>query len=149
MSLVPLIWNEFSPDLDPLTPGSIRDMNGVYIVEKGVRTLPGLAAISSGLPSTCYGAYTAYLLGTSLTVLATVNGLYTVPAAGGAVVPQVTGLSNTQNRWHFSPYGQDLIAVNGVDVPYYYRLSNGDFRIMPGSPPVASLVTTTDYSVIL
>src|SRR5262249_15913437 len=101
------------------------------------------------LPSICFGAYTAYLLGTSLTVLATVNGLYTVPAAGGAVVPQVTGLANTQNRWRFSTYGQDLIAVDGVDVPYYYRLANGNFQMLPGNPPIAALVTTTDYSVVL
>ncbi len=39
--------------------------------------------------------------------------------------------------------------VDGVDVPYYYRLSNGNFQALPGSPPVSALVETTDFAVIL
>jgi hypothetical protein len=146
--LVPLIWDEFAPDKDSISPGAIQDMGGCFITEKGVRTLPGLARIASGLPSTCFGAYTAYLLGTSIIVLATVNGLYVVDA-NGVAQPQVTGLTNTANRWRFATYGQDLIAVNGVDAPQYYRLAAGAFAPLPGAPPVASLVATTDYSVVL
>ena len=146
--LVPLIFTEFAPDEDPLTPGACQDMNGVFPVEKGMRTLPGLTRVSSGLPSTCFGAYTAYLLGTSITVLATVNGLYVLDA-NGVAQPQVTGLANTSNRWRFAVYGQDLIAVNGVDPDQFYRLAVGNFSPLPGNPPIASLVATTDYAVIL
>lgn len=146
--LVPLTWDEFAPDSDPLTPGAIQDCNGIFTVDKGVRTFPGLSRVSSGLPSTCFGAYTAYLLGTSIIVLATVNGLYVLDA-NGVAQPSVTGLTNTQIRWRFATYGQDLIAVNGVDPDQFYRLSAGNFAPLPGNPPVASLVATTDYAVIL
>lgn len=147
MAIVPLVFNEFAPDLDPITPGACQDMANVIPVEKGFRTMPGLARAVTGLPSTCYGVYSAYLLGTSLLVGATVNGLYVNQS--GVFQPDVTGLTNTQNRWRFATYGQDLIAVNGVDAVYYYRLSNGHFLPLTGSPPVSSLVATTDYAVIL
>jgi hypothetical protein len=148
VSLQPLIFGEFAPDLDSITPGACQDMGGVFPTEKGFRTLPGLARVASGLPSTCFGAYTAYLFGTSIIVGGTVNGLYVVDS-GGIFQPQVTGLTNTVNRWRFATYGQDLVAVNGVDAAYYYRLSAGAFALLPGGPPVASLVATTDYAVIL
>lgn len=97
-----LTWNEFAPDLDPLSQGACQDMTGVFPVEKGFRTLPGLSAISNGLPSTCYGAYTAYLLGTSVIVLATATGLYTGPSSGGRVIPGPLGLLNGSAGRSFS-----------------------------------------------
>lgn len=148
MPLQPLIFNEFAPDLDPITVGACQDMGNVHPYEKGFRTFPGLERAATGLPSVCYGSVAAYLLGTSITVGATVNGLY-VRDSNGIFQPQVTGLTNTTNRWRFAAYGQDLIAVNGVDSAYYYRLAAGTFALLPGSPPVSSLVATTDYAVIL
>lgn len=228
--IVPLSWNEYQPDLDPATPGNITDMGGTFISEKGVRTFPGLARAVVGLPAQCYGVFGAYLLGTPVLVAATASGLYV--ASGGTFQQQVGGLLNTSNRWRFAAYGQDLIGVDGVDVPYYYRNSAsgilpntgaasgassiqvnglsanqtipagasvaiagdstnyvttasrqangsgtiaslpvspnltqaeatfapvtftnapglGTWQPLPGSPPVASLVTTTDYAVIL
>lgn len=147
--IFPLVFNEFQPDLDPTTPGNITDCNGIYIVEKGVKTLPALGRVSSQLPSPCYGLYNAYLLGVSITLGATVNGLYVYHTDTQQWVPGVTGLLNTQNRWRFSPYGQYMVAVDGVDPAYYYILSSGSVQLLPGNPPVASLTCTTDYATIL
>lgn len=148
MPLVSLIFRDWGPDADPLTQGMAQDMNEMWPVWQGYRTTPGLARFVTGLPATCYGAVASSLLGTQIVVGATVNGLY-VADSSHVFQPEVTGLTNTQNFWSFDTFGQDLIAVNGVDDPYYYRLSNGSFQVMPGTPPVASIVAVTDNAVIL
>ncbi len=147
MGLQPLIFDDFAPDLDTITSGACQDMDGVFPVEKGFRTLPALALVASGLPSTCFGIFNADLLGTPTTVAGTANGLYV--NVNGVFRPDVAGLANTANRWRFAGYGQDIVAVDGVDAAYYYRLSNGNWQLLPGSPPIASLVESTDWAVIL
>jgi len=147
LGLQPLIFEDYAPDLDPLSPGACQDMGNVFPVEKGFRVLPALAKLAGQLPATCFGAFTADLLGTPTIVAATVDGLYL--DVSGTFQPQVTGLMNTLNRWRFAGYGQDIIGVDGVDVPYYFRLSNGVWAVLPGAPPVAAIVETTDWAVIL
>lgn len=142
-----LSWNEFNPDQDSTTPGSVTDCRGMQPSEKGWCTAHPMSRLCSPLPAPCFGAYTCYLLGTQVIILATASGLYLVQT--GAPVALRTGFANTQNRWRFASYGQDLIAVNGVDADQYYRLASGVLADLPGAPPVASLVATTDYSVIL
>lgn len=152
MPVQPLQFRDFAPDLDPITPGMCQDMQGFYPTDKGYRTLPSDIRISTPLPSKCFGATSVLLLATPLVAAATHNQLYVLSSITDTPQPWVNqglNLTNVSNRWRFAPYGQDLIAVDGVDDPLYYRLSNGSFQPLPGSPPVASLVATTDYAVIL
>jgi hypothetical protein len=156
MPLQPLTFRDFAPDLDPITPGMCVDMAGFYPTDKGYRTLPADIRISNPLPSKAFGATSVLLLGTPLVAAATNNQLFVLSSIpmGAPYTPvpwigQGLNLTNVSNRWRFAAYGQDLIAVDGVDAPQYYRLSNGAFMPLPGNPPVASLVATTDYAVIL
>jgi len=142
-----LIWNEFAPDLDSLTPGNITAMRKFRPTEKGVATVSPMSVLCSSLPSTCYGAFVAYLLGTQCILLCTINGVYI--ALGGHPSPLGTGFLNSVNRWRAAPYGQYFILANGVDPTQYYNNSTNLLLPLTGSPPIASLVASTDYAVIL
>ncbi len=145
MPLQPLNFTDYAPDLDPLTPDIVLDCNGVYPVEKGFRTLPGLRRLGA-LPATCVGAFSGLLIGDPVTVAGTAEDLYVL--RNGVFVPQGLGVSGV-SRWSFAQYGKYLIAANGVTPPFYYSVGMGNFQPLTGNPPVASLVSTSDYAVFL
>src|SRR5215471_21860862 len=110
-----LTWNEFAPDLDPLTPGNITDMRGFRPSEKGVMTADSVVQIASPLNVPVVAAYSCFLLGTQVIIEATPPAVYIVK--NGTPVTLNTGYSNSTVIWRFAPYGQDLIMVNGINLP--------------------------------
>lgn len=137
----------FAPDVDPITPGALLDMTNLYPTAKGYRTYVGLARYTENmLPSACLGAFSC-VIGADHVLAAGVSGqLYllvgTTLTASGAATSPITG------RWRFDIYGNDLIAVNGVDPAKVYN-GTGTFVDLAGSPPIASIVQATGYSLFL
>ena len=141
----------------------IQSAFGYYPVEKGFRTFPGQRILGSGLPSKCFGAFSGILLtlptatvsappSTPILVGATAQGIY-LADQNGNMKPSALGFTNTSNRWRFASYGQDLIAVDGVDANQFYRLSTGVWGPLPAGTdgstcPIASIVQSTDYAII-
>src|SRR4029077_10568282 len=39
--------------------------------------------------------------------------------------------------------------VDSHDTPFYYTPTLGSFQVLPGNPPIAAIVETTDYATIL
>jgi hypothetical protein len=146
-------FNDFAPDADPTTDGAVQDAFGYHPIEKGFRTFPGRRTLGRGMPSTCVGAYTGTLIATPIYVAATYNALYQADRNGNLVLAQ-GGFSNTQYPWRFDAVGNDLLAVDSVDPPQYYRLSNGNWQPLPNGsvdnspPPLASIVQVGDYNII-
>jgi hypothetical protein len=165
----PTRYSDYAPDTDPITPGNVQSSFGYYPSEKGFRTFPGQRVLGSGLPSTCLGAYSGILLtlptatvpappSTPILVGATAQGLYVADANSNMKVSQLGFLNGTgtnpTNRWRFAAYGQDLLAVNGVDADQFYRLSAAKWAPLPAgadgsTAPVAAIVEATDYAIIL
>ncbi len=165
----PVRYNEFAPDTDAITPGNVQSSFGYYPSEKGVKTFPGQRILGVGLPSLCLGAYSGILLtlptatvaappSTPILVGATAQGLYLADANGNMRPSKLGFLNGTPgyatNRWRFTAFGQDLLAVNGVDPDQFYRLSAGVWAALPAgadgsTAPIASIVESTDYGIIL
>jgi hypothetical protein len=138
---------DFMPDVDTIIPGALLDMSNLVPSAKGYRTYPRLAKYSiNNLPNPVLGTYTG-LFGDVLTVLAgTVDKLYwlnafTLTDSGLLPGAPVTG------RWRFDFYAGEVVIVNGIDPPYTYNGTT--FANLAGSPPVASIVQATDYSLFL
>ena len=140
---------DFMPDADPTTPGAILDSSNVYPTTKGYRAYPSLAPYAlNALPSACQGAAAGILGSAPFVVAGTTNQLYLLNASTLLLESQGLALTPITGRWRFDTYGHQLIAVNGIDPNQAYS-GTGTFAPLGGSPPVASLVQATDYSVFL
>jgi hypothetical protein len=138
---------DFAPDRDPLTPGILLDVEDLYPTVKGYRSYPSLTQYATNeLPGEIVGAWSGAQGQTVATVAATFNQLYVLDAL--TWVSSALTINGTDTRWRFDLYGNDLIAVNGVDPAYVYT-GTGAFTLLGGTPPIASLVQATDYSVFL
>ena len=139
-------FQDFAPDLDPITPGALLDMSNYYPSQRGFRTYPSLALFSTNaLPSECLGAFAA-IMSDSLVILAgTIDQLFVLNGTqfdDSGLTPTATS-----GRWRFDTYAGEIVIVNGVNAPYTYDGST--FANLGGSPPVASIVQATPYALFL
>lgn len=138
---------DFAPDEDPITPGILLDCSNMVPTQKGFRTYPAMNAYSSNaLPSACLGAWAGYIGAKFIIVAGIVNQLYQL--TDQQFVSEGLTLLSTNGRWRFDTYGNDLIGVDGVNPPQV-KTGAGSFGALGGSPPVASIVQATDYSIFL
>lgn len=137
---------DFAPDKDSISPGVILGADGWFPTEKGVRTMPGPSLVTPPLPATCQGAFVARVGAGVFVIAGTATDLYVL--TNGNWVAQGLTVTPNNNRWRFDTYGNDIIAVNGVDPPF--KSSNGaTFAPLAGSPPIADLVQASDFSIFL
>lgn len=98
------------------------------------------------LPGQCYGALGAPIAGGAYQIVAGVQAqLYSLNGSNVFVSEGLT-LTGGTNPWSFTVYGNDLIAVNGVDVAYV-STSGGAFVPLGGTPPIFSIIEATDFSL--
>ena len=140
-------FQDFAPDVDPTVPGILLDMTNMVPTAKGYRSYPRLTKYTiNALPAECVGAY-GTTIGGQLVILAGIsNKLYflnnTTSFADSLLTPTATS-----GRWRFDEYAGVIVAVNGVNTPYTYNGTT--FGNLAGSPPVASIVQATKYSLFL
>lgn len=137
---------DFAPDKDPTQKGVVTDCSGFGPSEKGFRTLPAPQVASPALPLPAQGGFVAHVQAGVIIVAGTSSQLYIL--RNGHWIDQGLTITTSNNRWRFDSYGNDIIAVNGVDPPFVS--SNGaNFIPLAGSPPIADLVQSSDYSIFL
>lgn len=150
---IPLL--AWEPDADPLTPGVLLDCDGFYGSPKGLRTLPSWVVSTIRLPEPARGGHSATLTtGTQVTVVGTTHHLWR-EQAGQWVAFDSGQTFNTTTAWRFAVFGDDIIAVNGLDPPQLSRVGHpfspmADYT-QPGNspPPVAALVAVVDEGIFL
>lgn len=144
----------FAPDLDPSTPGIWLDCQNYVPTVKGFEPLEQLMAFYPALPGPVQGAILArYLDGTSRLIAGTGppdnklyvgnNGIWTDKS--GALTFTLTAI----DRWRFTVFGNDVIAVNGVDAPCVAAGPDATFITLAGSPPIARLVANASNFVFM
>lgn len=142
-------FSDFAPDAESITPGVVLACGNVYPTFKGYRSYPSMTPISTDpLESAALGAFTAELGSNNIVIVAgTVDQLFLYD--GGSWDDQgLTLTSITDGRWRFDQYGGLIIGVNGEDPPQAYN-GTGTFAALGGSPPVASIVQASNYSLFL
>jgi hypothetical protein len=141
---------DFAPDADSITPGVLLDCDNVFPTAKGYRSYPSLLkASTNSLPSgACLGAFAGFQGTSPITVAGTATRLYQSQQATWVDTGLIPHAISAPNRWRFDIYGNDLIAVNGVDPPYLKPLLTG-WQNLGGNPPVASIVQATEFALFL
>lgn len=146
---------DFSPDLDPATPGILTDCDNLFGTTRGLRTLGSFVAVSGVLPgSPAVGTYAAiFISGDRLIVTGTATDLYFL-SEGGALPAWtlasrggVTGAYAPGTRWSYAMWGNFLIATNGV-APVQVSKNGTTFTDLGGNPPLASIVEVTAYNYV-
>lgn len=132
---------DFQPDVDPTTPGIILDEWNAVPSMAGCRARPAPAQFAPALPERPLGGYIAlYGDGTLSVVAGGPTHLYRL-VAGAWVVADTTGPFSTTQKWRFSQFNDDLIAVNGgVTNAQVAAGAAGTFHNLTGGPPT-NLVT--------
>lgn len=154
----PIKFRDFSPDLDTTIAGTITDMDGWRGTQAGLATLPSfevLASLPAGEIAT--GAFIATLVsGQQVVVVGTTHHLYTLKSGG--LVEFDGGQTFSGGHWSFAVFGNDILAVNGVNVPQvsandqpFEPLANVSDTppLGPGQPQTAAIVEVVDEGVFM
>lgn len=136
------------PDAPSIATGFARDVEGVLPIAGAWGPWPSLEAIGQALGAACRGAYIARGAGGAARIFAgTATKLYEWAGAGSAWTEVTRGISTsvdnyalgTDDTWSFDQFGNELIAVNGVDEPQQFTLaSDTEFADLGGSPPAGA-----------
>lgn len=140
MSVIPIQFGEWLPDLPELGKPGLTIANNVYPTEGGYS--PFLEPVSSGdgVTGNVIGAKMFYRAdGNSVVVGGTSTTLFVY--TGGTVTttnPPYTAASS----WRFERFGDLIIAVSKENAPQYLSDIDSDtsWSALPGSPPKASVV---------
>ena len=150
----------FTPDADPTIPGfslqakagvvPLVDMDNWYPTQRGLRTLPGLAAVSNALPSPAVGAFLATSSGGAQTVYAgTSTHLWKLLSGGIWAICDNGSLVVTTGRWRFAQFLDDVIAIDSAQLnPPQVSQSGGIFQPLGGNPPNPVCMCTVDVGGI-
>lgn len=109
----------FAPDLDPSTPGIFQDCNNVIPTLVGFKAAP--SPVSAGLPALSSpvlgSALIARLDGTDRQFAGTATGMFENVGSSWVEQSRSGGYNlGTSSQWRFAAFGNESLAVNGVDV---------------------------------
>lgn len=138
-------FSEWKPDLsDFQTDGGTEALN-VIPVNTGYKPFPSLSPVTAALDGVCRGAISIRSsAGVTYNFAGTATKLYLMDS-GGLTWSDVSRASGgayggtVESWWHFAPFGDYLIATNGVDSPQVFQLGTSTkFAALGGSPPVGA-----------
>lgn len=130
-----LDFKDYAPDLSPVTPGILLDMDGFEPTIKGFRARPTPVTYAPALPGTVtpIGGYVALFSDTSTKVYAaSANDIFRLDGATWTNV--ATGFTAT-SRMRFAQFGDDVIAVANNISPLVATGPGAPFSLLTGTPP--------------
>ncbi|AFN56756.1 hypothetical protein FBY51_0536 [Zymomonas mobilis] len=132
------LFGAYEPDQPPYMSGSLRHLSNAYATTNGYRPVGGFKPFAAALPDIFMGA-AAFLGsdGSTLLVAGTKEALYRYVSGNWEVL--VTGLP-AYGRWHFTQFGDRIIAVNGSATRKIDILTGKADSI--ADAPTAEMVTT-------
>jgi hypothetical protein len=152
---------DFSPDLDPATPGVITDCDNLIGTTRGLRVLGSFDPLTvtsptpGSLPSAARGTYSAILVnGERVVVCGTATDLYTLNEGAAPFTwtnrTRLSGPYSPSGRWSFATFGNDIFATNGVDVTQVLSLAAPEFVDLAPTPPSqpVSIVEVSAYGYV-
>jgi len=131
--------------------------DNIFPTPRGFAPFPSLVAgypvlpIVGGEQQIALGAYYAsYLDGSSRIIVGTQKKLYIPSLSGWVDFSGGQTFSGTiATRWRFAQFGNDTIAVNGVDLPQVASNVAASFLPLAGGPPPGVTVAATGLFVMM
>ncbi len=144
-------FGEWLPDLpEHMNPGTLIAENVIPQI-KSYRGLNSLASFSNALSLVCLGTFWAQDDSNAIFNFAgDTNSLYNLDS--GTTWLDISGASApfTADNWEFTKFGENIIAVNDVDVLQKYEMGvDAVFSDLAGSPPIAKRIATVRDFVML
>ena len=150
MKRVALKFAPWAPDQPALAEGHLTEAVGVIPAENGFRPLPSALALGEALPERVTGAaswgYNPEAPGGPVLALAgTESGIFRRQGKAWARVLETAG----GRGWDFALYGDQVIAVNGVDPPLVAaRAADLDFQPLEGAPAARRAAVVGNFVVL-
>jgi len=139
--MVDILFGEWLPDQMSLeSAGADKALNVIPLTERTYGPIAALSESWNALDSTCLGAASFRgVAGTVVNFAGTASKLYNLQSSVWTDVSKGGGYSvATNDKWQFSQFGNDIIAVNGTDNPQKWTIgSSSAWADLGGSPPVA------------
>lgn len=133
----------YLPDQSPIS-GALTRAENVYAAADGYRPVGSVAALSNALPDDFAGGVSVIsTTGTSTLLVGTKSQL--VRFSDGSWPALASGL--TVGRWHFAQFGDQVVAVNGVQTRVV-DLALGTSAVLAGAPAGTSIAVVGDFVVI-
>jgi hypothetical protein len=149
MKKVDLKFGPMAPDQPALADGHLTEAWGVIPAASGFRPLPSALAVGRALPERVTGAaswsYDPEMPGGPVLALAgTEAGVYQRTGNGWSNVLDTGG-----RAWDFAIYGDNVLAVNGVDAPFEASRSAAlDFQPLDGAPAARRVAVVGNFVVL-
>lgn len=147
MGAVRIPFGEWLPDLaDISTPGMVEAQNVLPAID-GYIPLPALSAKTAALATKAlYGAWMKDIAGNIEAFVGTTTKLY--KRATASTWEDVSHTAYTATQWDFAPWGEYMVACNGVDVTvWYHTTSSTDFAAVTGAPIAKAVAAVRDFLV--
>lgn len=149
-------FQEWRPDLATFDTEAASEALGVIPAQSGYKPFPSLSETTSALATACRGAITVRSsAGVTYNFAGTATKLYQMDS-GGLTWSDVSRSSGgayggtVDSWWHFAPFGDYLVATNGVDAPQVFQMGTSTlFAALGGSPPVSAFsCAVRDFHVL-
>jgi len=146
--MVPFIG--FLPDIDPTTPGALKDVSNIIPTTKGFRPQysardAGLSAVSDSVNSL---AVVADLSDDKTTYAGTDNTLEEAGASSWTDRTRAVGGAyscGVEDRWSFAQYGNITLAANRADAMQYATTGSSAFADLSGAPQAKHIATNQGF----
>jgi hypothetical protein len=128
------------PDRFSLDKGSNLAKNVIPITTTTYGPIASLSESWNALGTACLGASSFRgASGTVLNVAGTTSKLYNLESSVWTDRSKLGGYAvAVGDKWSFTQFGDDVIAVNGFDTPQYWTIGvSAKWADLPGSPPAA------------
>lgn len=136
---------DWKPDLSDFQGEGGTEALNVIPALGGYKPFPSLSGTTNALPTACRGAISIRSsAGVTYNFAGTATKLYQLATDGLSwtdVTRAVGGnyAGTVDSWWHFAPFGDYLVATNGVDAPQVFQMGTSTkFAALGGSPPVST-----------
>lgn len=143
MPIVDIKLVGFAPDLDPRTPGIFTQCERIVPSLAGFSPMPAPESVGlDALAAACRGGAVLVSLDNSKRlVTGTQTKLYTPSGTSWSDISKAGSYTgSTESLWRFAQFGNNTIAVNGVDP--MQRSTGAAFDDVGGDAPIAAIVET-------
>lgn len=149
-----IAFGGWHPDIPPFDNPGVVVATNVFSDANAYQPFPNDIAYALAITARCQGSGVIRDLSSSGQHFVGDRGsLYKLQTTGSwSNVSRTVGGSystGTTDVWEFAPWGNTMIAVNGIDAPQRISLGAANFVVLPGAPPRAKHIATVRDFVVL